>query len=72
MHLVRESDQLDQQFTRQTASAIEAYWYTEQTKDYKANVYIALSNDTVKSITISHMEPFTVEDFIHAMENPTF
>lgn len=71
LRLVRSSDQLDQQFTRQTGSTIEAYWYTEKTKDYKANVYMTLSNDTVKSITISHMEPFTVDDFIHLLGIPT-
>ncbi len=71
LHLIRSSDQFVQQFTRQSDDAIEARWYTETTKDYKATIYIALSNDTVKSITISHIEPFTVDDFVRLLGTPT-
>lgn len=71
LRLIRGSDQFVQQFTRQTDNAIEAYWYTETTKDYKANIYIALSKDTVKSITISNIEPFTVDDFVRLLGTPT-
>lgn len=70
IRLIKNSNQFDQLRTRQEDSAIVAYWSTEKTSDYMANIYIALSDGIVKSITISHIEPFTVDDFIHLLGTP--
>jgi hypothetical protein len=70
MHLIKGSDEIDQQFTRVFDNSIEAFWFPEKTHTLDSTASVIIKGDLVESIFIAPVKPFKVIDAIDLWGEP--
>ena len=71
VQIIKSSKQFNQEFTEISEDNIQAYWFPEKSRTFGTGVRISLSSNLVKSLTLSRLVPFTVQDFIEILGQPT-
>jgi hypothetical protein len=68
--IVQDPSQFNQKFLKKTDTVLEAYWQPKNMK-YESDIYMLIEDGLVKSMTISELFPFTVNDMIQLFGQPT-
>jgi hypothetical protein len=71
VQIITTSVQFDQDFTEISDKNIRAFWFPDKTRRFHTGVTISFSDSLVQSITLGRLTPFTLQDFIGFLGQPT-
>lgn len=71
VQIITTSNQFEQRFTEISDSNIKAFWFPDNTQKFHTGVTLVFSNNLVESITLGRLAPFTVQDFVILIGQPS-
>jgi len=68
--ILRASNRIDQKTFHRSDDGIETFWFFEKTKTLKAEVLVSFESGLVKSIQLTNLIPFILNDFVEILGAP--